>query len=218
MTGTEHIEGRAIVGRDAWRRARMEMLHREKDVTHRLDALAKERQAFPWMRLEKNYVLETADGEKSLKELFGPFRQLIVYHFMFGPDWPQLCDGCTQWADACNGTVHHIERFEATWIAVSRAPIEQIERERARMNWSFVWASSYQSDFNEDFYMSAEPNTKSRQIADEIVFYDRGESGGISVFAKEQDEVFLTYSCYNRGIQQMNGIFGYVDLLPFGGN
>jgi len=163
-------------------------------------------------------VLQTPDGETSFEQLFGDYSQLIIYHFMFGPDWKLPCDGCTGWADAFNHTLDQIQRHDANLIAMSRAPMYKIEEVRKSKGWTFLWASSFDSDFNTDFHMSAPLDCESVQIADEILNYDRGESGAINVFVKNEDGIFQTYSCTNRGIQQMNGAFGYVDLLPFGGN
>lgn len=196
----------------------MELLRREKAVTRQLDLLALERQKLPWVEVEKDYRLMTETGEVSLFSLFGEFSQLIVYHFMYGPDWAEPCDGCSQWAESFNGTIKSIEKHDATLVAVSRAPIEKLVQTKRTRNWSFLWASSYASNFNADFHMSALDDRDSAQIGDELVAYDRKESGGINVFVKSAGKLFHSYSCHNRGIQQMNGTFGYVDLLPYGGN
>jgi len=209
---------RPVVERDIWLKERMALLRREKAVTRELDLLALERQKLPWVRVDKLYTLDIPEGTVSLLDLFGPHKQLIIYHFMYGPDWDVPCDGCTGWADAFNGTLEQIQSHDAELIAVSRAPLAMLENTRMEKGWTFRWASSFNSDFNFDFHMSAPADCKSVTVGDEIVFYDRGESGGINVFARDEDEVFHTYSCHNRGIQQMNGAFGYVDLLPFGGN
>ena len=215
MSSSEH---HPVVGRERWLKERMALLRREKTVTRELDLLALERQKLPWVAVEKSYELETREGVVSLEDLFGRFSQLIVYHFMYGPEWSQPCDGCTGWADAFNGTIDQIQRHDATLIAVSRAPIEMLIETQASKGWDFVWASSFHSDFNADFHMSAPPDCESLWVGDELISYDRGESGGINVFVKTDHGLFHTYSVNNRGIQQMNGAFGYVDLLPFGGN
>ena len=207
-----------IVSRETWLPERMALLRREKAVTRELDLLALERQKLPWVAIEKNYVLETEQAAVPLAALFDGAKQLIVYHFMFGPQWSVPCDGCSAWADAFNGTIDQIRRHDANLIAVSRAPIANLLEAKRAKGWSFVWASSYNSDFNADLHMSAPLTCKSQTVGDEVIGYDRGESGGISVFVKTGDQIFHTYSCYNRGIQQMNGAFGYVDLLPYGGN
>ena len=208
----------AVVSRETWLKLRMVLLRREKSLTRELDLLAIERQKLPWVAVDKTYTLDTAEGSASLADLFGLFRQLIVYHFMYGPQWQAPCDGCSAWAEALNGTLDQIRRHDANLIVVSRAPIEMLDKVKAARGWSFQWASSYRSDFSTDFHMSAPYECSSLKIGDETIFYDRGESHGITVFAKNDQGLFHTYSCYNRGIQQMNGAFGYVDLLPFGGN
>lgn len=207
-----------IVSRDAWLKERMALLRREKAVTRELDLLAIERQKLPWVEVEKTYELETKSGPVSLPDLFGPYRQLIVYHFMYGPDWTVPCDGCSAWAAAFNGTIDEIEKHDATLVAVSRAPVDMLTKVQQSRGWSFVWASSCSSDFNADFNMSADAECKTKTVGDEVIGYDRGESGGINVFVKDQGRIYRTYSAHNRGIQQMNGSFGYVDLLPYGGN
>ena len=128
------------------------------------------------------------------------------------------CNGCSAWADAFNGTIDQIQIHDANLIAVSSAPIEKLLKVQRAKGWSFLWASSFDSSFNADFNMSATVDTKSATVGDEEIFYDRGESGGINVFVKTSDGVFHTYSAHNRGIQQMNGAYGFVDLLPYGGN
>ncbi|MEM1231865.1 MAG: DUF899 domain-containing protein [Pseudomonadota bacterium] len=207
-----------VVDRASWLKERMALLRREKAVTRELDLLALERQKLPWVRIDKTYTLDTPSGPQTLLELFGPHRQLIVYHFMFGPDWSEPCDGCSAWAAAFDGTIDTIEQHDATLIAVSHAPLEKLEAVRRSRGWSFLWASSAHSDFNRDFNMTTEPTRTSKPIGDETVFYERGESGGINVFVRSGETLFHSYSAHNRGIQQMNGAFGYVDLLPFGGN
>ena len=209
---------RPIVSREDWLKERMALLRREKAVTRELDLLALERQKLPWVEIENSYNFDVPEGKRSFAELFGNHSQLIVYHFMFGPEWSAPCDGCSGWADAYNGTLDQIQLHDANLIFVSRAPLGKIEEVRKSKGWNFTWASSFNSEFNFDFNMSAAIDCKSVTLADEVITYDRGESGGINVFAMDGRRIFHTYSCYNRGIQQMNGAFGYVDLLPFGGN
>lgn len=207
-----------VVDRETWLKERMALLRREKAVTRELDLLAIERQKLPWVKVEKSYHLQTEAGPTSFAELFGGYRQLIVYHFMYGPGWTDPCDGCSEWAAAFNGTIGDIQRHDATLIAVSRAPIEKLVQTKESRNWSFVWASSYDSEFSQDFHMSAPDARQSAQIGDELIGYDRQESGGINVFVQANGDIYHSYACHNRGIQQMNGTFGYVDLLPYGGN
>ena len=207
-----------VVDRGTWLKERMALLRREKMVTRELDLLATERQKLPWVKVDKAYTLETCDGAVTLSDLFGPYRQLIIYHFMYGADWSVPCDGCTAWADAFNGTLDQIQMHDATLIAVSHAPVEMLERIKETKGWTFVWASSFNSDFNSDFHMTTLPEKKRVTVGEEEIMYDRGQTGGINVFVKVEEGIFHTYSAHNRGIQQMNGAFGYVDLLPYGGN
>ncbi len=211
MTGT-------IVNRDVWLKERMALLRREKAVTRELDLLALERQKHPWVSIKKTYELELPEGKVTLEELFGSNHQLIIYHFMYGPQWKSPCDGCSAWAEAFNGTLGQLERHDAALVAVSRAPIDMINEVKKSRAWTFPWASSYNSAFNSDFHMSVPPDCESVMVGDEIIAYDRGESGGINVFVKTDDGICHTYSAHNRGIQQMNGTYGYIDLLPYGGN
>ena len=146
--------------------------------------------------------------------------QLAVYHLMFGPGWDAPCPGCTQWANALNGTTAAFARADARLVAVSRAPIEEITRQRERLGWHFTWVSAFTSEFNYDFYASAPEGAESAVIggADgEVVHFERGENHGVSVFFKDDaGQLFHTYSAYNRGIEELNGAFGYFDLLPGG--
>ena len=211
-----------IVSREAWLQARAELLVEEKTHTRERERIAKLRQQMPWVKLEKRYTFRGADGEVSLADLFLDRSQLVVYHLMFGPDWETPCVGCTSWANAFNGTTYLFERADARLIAVSRAPYEQLVDHRERNGWRFTWVSSFGSDFNVDFYASSEDlsGESSRTIGEEggeQVWFDRGENHGVSVFAKNAEgDIFHTYSTYNRGIEAMNGAFGYFDLLPNG--
>ena len=222
MTSDTAAAGR-IVDRATWQAERAHLLQREKAVTHELDALAQARRALPWVPVEQTYAFEVPGGRGTLLDLFGGCRQLIVYHLMFGPGWDAPCPGCSAWADAFNGTLDQIRRADARLVAVSRAPLEQIEPVREQRGWAFLWASSYGSRFNHDFFASADfgPDESGQArptgVADEVVEFDRGENHGVSVFVRDGDAVYHTYSAYNRGIQQLNGAFGYVDLLAFSG-
>lgn len=212
-----------VVSREEWLRARAELLTREKAFTRDRAALAERRRRLPWVRIEKEYVLVGPTGEVSLAEAFLNRSQLAVYHLMFGPGWKEPCSGCAQWANALDGTTGAFKAADARLIAVSRAPIEEIEVQRERRGWQFSWLSSFASDFNLDFYASSADlsDSSSKRIggaADgEEVHFDRGENHGVSVFYRnEAGEIFHTYSAYNRGIEELNGAFGYFDLLPKG--
>ena len=207
-----------IVSREQWLERRLLLLKEEKRVTRELDDLAKQRQQMPWVAVESAYVFESELGPVSLEELFAGRSQLLIYHFTFGSGWSEPCDGCSAWASALNGTLDQIHRHDANLVVVSSASMSQIERVKLERGWNFPWLSAAQSAFNQDFCMSTDKERQSQQVGAETVFYERGETGGINAFARNDSGIFHTYACFNRGIQQMNGAFGYVDLLPFGGN
>ena len=174
----------------------------------------------PWERVEKPYRFEGPDGALSLADLFDGRSQLIVYHFMLGPDWEEGCKSCSFWADNFDGIPIHLSHRDVTLTAVSRAPLAKIDAYRKRMGWSFPWVSSYGSDFNFDYHVSFTPE----QIAAGEAYYNYqirpnrvSEQVGISVFYKdEQGELFHTYSCYARGVDMLNGAYHYLDLAPKG--
>ena len=208
-----------VVSHEDWRKARLELLAAEKDLTRQRDALTRRRMALPWERVAKAYRFEGPDGALSLADLFDGRSQLIVYHFMLGPDWEEGCKSCSFWADNFDGIAIHLQHRDVTFTAVSRAPLAKIEAYRKRMGWSFPWVSSYGSDFNYDFHVSF----TAEQLAAGKVEHNYGlvegeeELPGISVFYKnEQDEVFHTYSCYSRGIDAVNGAYQFLDLVPKG--
>jgi predicted dithiol-disulfide oxidoreductase (DUF899 family) len=210
----------AIVSREEWLAERKRLLAKEKAFTRRRDELSRERRELPWVRVEKQYVFDTPGGKQTLPELFERRSQLLVYHFMFGPDWEQACKSCSFWADNFNGIIVHLNHRDVTMVAVSRAPLKKIQAFRERMGWSFKWASSLGNDFNEDFHVSFTPG----ELAKGEVYYNYGmqkfpsdEAPGISVFYKNATgEVFHTYSCYSRGLDMLNGAYHYLDLVPKG--
>lgn len=209
-----------VVSREAWLKARLELLAAEKEFTRQRDALTRRRMAMPWERVEKPYRFEGPDGALSLADLFDGRSQLIVYHFMLGPDWEEGCKSCSFWADNFNGIPIHLNHRDVTFTAVSRAPLAGIDAYRTRMGWSFPWVSSYGSDFNVDYHVSFTPE----QVAGGEASYnytiqpvDVSEQVGISVFYRnERSEVFHTYSCYSRGVDMLNGAYHYLDLVPKG--
>ncbi len=209
-----------VVSHEDWLKARLELLEAEKEFTRQRDALTRRRMAMPWERVEKPYRFEGLDGALSLADLFDGRSQLIVYHFMLGPDWEEGCKSCSFWADNFNGIPIHLNHRDVTFTAVSRAPLARIETYKKRMGWSFPWVSSYGSDFNFDYQASFTPE----QVAEDKGYYNYkiqplgvSEQVGISVFYKdEHDEVFHTYSCYSRGVDMLNGAYHYLDLVPKG--
>jgi predicted dithiol-disulfide oxidoreductase (DUF899 family) len=208
-----------VVSREEWLKARLELLASEKEFTRQRDALTRRRMAMPWERVEKSYQFAGPKGALSLADLFDGRSQLIVYHFMFGPDWEEGCKSCSFWADNFDGIPIHLNHRDVTLTAVSRAPSAKIEAYKKRMGWSFPWVSSYGSDFNYDFHVSF----TEEQLAAGKVDYNYGlvegyeELPGLSVFYKnEGGEVFHTYSCYARGIDMVNGAYQFLDLAPKG--
>jgi predicted dithiol-disulfide oxidoreductase (DUF899 family) len=205
---------------EEWLAARLELLEAEKEFTRQRDALTLRRMAMPWERVEKSYRFEGPNGALSLADLFDGRSQLIVYHFMFGPDWDEGCKSCSFWADNFNGISIHLNHRDVTFTAVSRAPLGKINGYKKRMGWSFPWVSSDGGDFNFDYQVSFNPE----QIAEGKAYYNyevrpntSSDEVGISVFHKnEKDEVFHTYSCYSRGVDMLNGAYHYLDLVPKG--
>src|SRR3954454_817101 len=210
----------AVVSADRWVEARKTLLAREKELMRLHDQIARERRALPWERVEKDYVFDAPEGRRTLSDLFGGRRQLIVQHFMFGPGWEQGCPSCSFMADHTDGMNIHLPHRDITFVAVSRAPMADIQRFRQRMGWQFKWVSSHGTDFNHDFGVSFTPQEKAKGE----VYYNysmrpvRGEEEpGISVFYKNDGgDVFHTYSAYDRGVEVMMGAYNYLDLAPKG--
>src|SRR6187402_2959477 len=187
-----------VVSRDQWLAQRQALLAREREFTHRRDQLAAERRALPWVRVDKNYVFDTPEGRRTLAELFAGRRQLVVQHFMLGPGWEEGCPSCSYMADHTDGMTAHLEQRDVTFVAISRAPLAEIERFKRRMGWRFTWASSNGTDFNFDYGVSFTPEEQARN---EVTYnfakgpYEHDELPGISVFIKDdKGEVFHTYS------------------------
>lgn len=209
-----------IVSREQWIAARKEHLLREKEFTRMRDALSAQRRALPWVKIEKDYAFEAPGGRETLADLFGGRSQLIVYHFMFGPGWEQGCPSCSFLSDHVDGAAVHLAQRDVTLLAVSRAPLPQIEAFKRRMGWRFKWVSSQGSDFNRDFHVSFSPE----EMASGAVDYNYArqtfpseEAPGASVFVKDGPAaVFHTYSTYGRGLDILIGAYNYLDLVPKG--
>jgi predicted dithiol-disulfide oxidoreductase (DUF899 family) len=209
-----------IVSRDEWLAARTQHLSKEKDFTRLRDQLSAERRTLPWARVEKRYVFDGPDGKETLADLFDGRTQLIVYHFMFGPEWEEGCPSCSFLADHIDGSVVHLAHRDVTLLAVSRAPLLQIEAFKKRMGWRFKWVSSYGSDFNYDYHVSftKEEMTKGKVYYNyELQEFGSEEAPGASVFYKDgTGDLFHTYSCYARGGDILIGAYNYLDLVPKG--
>jgi predicted dithiol-disulfide oxidoreductase (DUF899 family) len=205
-----------------WTEERIKLLAHEKELTRLRDQVASERRALPWRRVAKDYVFDTPEGKRTLGELFGGRRQLVVQHFMFGPGWEQGCPSCSYMADHTDGMNVHLAHRDISFVAVSRAPLADILRFRERMGWKFDWVSSHGSDFNFDFGVSF---TQQELASGEVAYnYRKGffpaeEAPGISVFCKDDaGEVFHTYSTFGRGVEVMMGAYLLMDLAPQGRN
>jgi predicted dithiol-disulfide oxidoreductase (DUF899 family) len=215
--------------REEWLAARGQLLVREKEHTRLGDELAKQRRELPWLPIDKPYTFATADGPKTLAELFDGRSQLVVYHFMFGPEFDAGCPVCSSIADSFNGVLAQLAARDVTMIAISRAPIEKLSAYRERMGWSFNWASSYDSDFNWDFDHSMTREAVSGWVdpvppvvsqfatacgTDPAAYV--AERPSLSVFAREGDDVFLTYATTNRGLELVMTYYGILDRVPAG--
>ncbi|WP_454730833.1 MULTISPECIES: DUF899 domain-containing protein [Cupriavidus] len=238
---TTHITGT----HEEWLAARLALLEEEKALTRRSDALARQRQALPWVRVDKAYRFETEAGAASLADLFGGRSQLLVYHFMFGPDYTAGCPSCSALADGFDGFAVHLAHHDVTLAAVSRAPLAKLLAYRRRMGWTFPWASSLGGDFNFDFNVAV---TEAQQRAGDVEYnYRRGghamdaapvpepvarfaascgtdaptysrDRPGMSAFVLEDGEVYHTYSTYARGLDGLWGMYQWLDRAPRGRN
>ena len=204
--------------RDEWLAARLELLAEEKDLTRRRDDLAAQRRALPWVRIDKDYRFEGPDGPRSMAELFDGRSQLLVYHFMYGPDWDEGCPSCSFWADTFDGLDVHLAHRDVTFVCVSRAPLAKLAAYKARMGWTFPWFSSAPSDFNFDFGVSFTPEQQAEGATYNFAHQDHppDEAPGISAFAILAGEVFHTYSAYSRGLDPLNGAYQLLDLTAQG--
>jgi predicted dithiol-disulfide oxidoreductase (DUF899 family) len=238
---TEHAKGT----REEWLAARLELLEAEKELTRRGDELARRRRELPWVRIDKDYRFETDDGEASMADLFQGRSQLLVYHFMFGPDYTAGCPACSAIADGFDGSVVHLANHDVTLMAISRAPLAKLQEYKGRMGWSFPWASSFDSEFNYDFNTSM-TEEQQRSGATEYNFTTRDmrpilgvtegpitvvaaatgtdvptylrEAPGVSAFALEDGAVYHTYSAFARGVDGMWSMYQWLDRAPLGRN
>jgi predicted dithiol-disulfide oxidoreductase (DUF899 family) len=229
--------------REEWLAARLELLEAEKALTRRSDELAQLRRELPWVRIDKEYRFETDEGTASLADLFGGRSQLLVYHFMFGPDYAAGCPSCSAIADGFDGSVVHLVNHDVAFYAVSRAPLTKLQAYKERMGWSFPWASSFDSDFNYDFHVTHtkeewdagavdynframdfrpfEENPVVAEIASTVgtdfATYLR-EGPGVSAFALDDGVVHHTYSAHARGLDGLWGMWQWLDRAPLGRN
>lgn len=234
-----------IATRDQWLAARLELLEAEKALTRHSDELARQRQALPWVEVNKDYRFDTAEGSAGLAELFQGRSQLLVYHFMFGPDYTAGCPSCSAIADGFDGSVIHLANHDVTLCAVSRAPLDKLRAYQRRMGWRFPWASSVDSDFNYDFnvtftqaqqrsgdidynYGGSEPPMTADNTSESLNRFAArcGTDGssflrerpGLSAFVRENGAIYHTYSTYARGLDALWGMFSWLDRAPLGRN
>ena len=211
-----------IASREEWLEARKALMAREKEFTRSRDRLNEERRALPWVRVDKNYVFEGVAGPVALGDLFDGRSQLVVKHFMFGPEWEEGCPGCSLLCDQVDGARQHFEHNDVSFVAISRAPIAKLEAYRKRMGWTFRWVSSASSDFNFDYHISFPNGTRKRGVF--YNFEERPDPGtdeltGVSVFYKYDDgAIYHTYSTYGRGGEVFLPVYGWLDIVPKGRN
>jgi predicted dithiol-disulfide oxidoreductase (DUF899 family) len=209
-----------VVSRKAWLAARKALLQKEKKFTRAYDQLKKQRRSLPWVKVDKEYVFDGPNGKETLSELFNGKRQLVVYHFMFGPDWDEGCAHCSFWADHYDGPGLHLGQRDTAMAVISRASLKKLEAFKKRMGWKFKWLSSGGNDFNFDFGVSFRPE----EIKSGAVFYnykniamDMPEREGVSAFYKDdKGDVYHTYSSYARGIDMLNTTYHLLDLTAKG--
>ena len=214
------IENPRVVSRGEWLAARKTLLAKERQLTHQRDAIAAERRQLPWVKIEKNYVFDSPSGKKALADLFEGKSQLIVYHFMFGPEWNEGCPSCSFNMDHTDSALLHLAQRDVSFVAISRAPISKIEAFKKRMGWRFNWVSSNGTDFNYDYHASFTPEevaTGKVEYNFDLVEFPSAEAPGISVFYKDKNGgVFHTYSAYPRGTENVVNTYNYLDLVPKG--
>ncbi len=218
-TPTSEKTGFKVVSHAEWVAARKEFLKKEKEFTRLRDKLSRERRELPWERVEKQYVFEGPNGKQTLADLFDGRRQLVIYHFMLGPGWKEGCPSCSYLSDSFDGATIHLAHRDTTFAVVSRATLAEIEAFKKRMGWKFSWFSSHGGDFNYDFQVSAtkdETATGKAYYNYEETTFPSEERPGMSVFFKQNGDVFHTYSTYARGLDILVPTYNLLDLTAKG--
>ena len=211
---------RKIVAEKEWVAARTALLKKEKEATRVLDEISTERRKLPWVKVDKDYVFDGPQGKVSLADLFAGRSQLVIYHFMFGPDWEEGCPSCSYVSDHFDGTLPHLAARDVTMTAISRAPLAKIEGFKKRLGWKFPWVSSQENDFNRDFHVAFSKD----ELAKGKVYYNytlqefpSAEAPGLSIFYTDAaGEVFHTYSAYGRGLEMVMSTYQMLDMVPKG--
>jgi predicted dithiol-disulfide oxidoreductase (DUF899 family) len=211
-----------VVSATEWLEARKELLKKEKELTHLRDEISRARLELPWEKVEKNYVFDGPNGKVTLSDLFAGKSQLIIYHFMFGPDWEEGCPSCSLIADGFDGGAPHLRARDVTLMAVSRAPMAKIAAFKSRMGWKFPWVSSHSNDFNRDFHVSFTKEELAENKAEynyELGTFPSEEAPGASVFYKDEaGNIFHTYSSFARGLDNCISAYNFLDISPKGRN
>lgn len=212
----------SVVSREQWLQQRQELLVKEKEITRLRDELTKERQRLPWVKIDTDYLFTAPDGTRSLADLFGAHSQLIVQHFMFGLEWTEGCTSCSFWADNFNGTTAHLAARDIAFVAISNAPLEQLQTYATRLGWNFPWYSAEGTTFGQDFNVTFDQTAKDKNQIDynyKTQNWYTEELPGVSVFTRDDaNTIFHTYSTYSRGLDNLNGTYHYIDLTPKGRN
>jgi predicted dithiol-disulfide oxidoreductase (DUF899 family) len=214
------IDNHPVVGVQEWLEKRKQLLAKEKEFSRLRDELSAARRELPWERVEKDYVFDGPTGKQTLGDLFDGRSQLVVYHFMFAPEWDGGCKSCSWWADNFERNVVHLTHRDVTLVAISRAPLAKLEAFRKRMGWTFRWLSTDGNAFAYDYHASF----RAEELAAGEVIYNyrqiklsNTDHTGISVFYRDTDgAIYHTYSCYSRGVDMMNAGYHYLDLVPKG--
>lgn len=210
-----------VVSREEWLKIRLDLLKKEKEQSKAREELTRARQDMPWVKVEKDYTFDGPNGKVHLSDLFEGKNQLIVYHFMFDPSWNEGCKSCSFIADHYEPAIIHLADRDVSLITVSKAPLEKLEAFKKRMKWNFKWISSENSDFNGDFHVSFtedEIDGKAYYNYQEDTSFTEKEAPGMSVFVKEDNEIFHTYSAYGRGLENFIGAYNLLDIVPKGRN
>jgi len=209
-----------IVSRAEWIAARKELLKKEKELTRQKDAVSAQRREMPWVKVDKEYVFDAPGGKRTLADLFEGRSQLIVYHFMFGPEWQEGCPSCSFNMDHTDGALIHLAQRDVSFAAISRAPLPKIEGFKKRMGWRFNWVSSHGNDFNRDYHVSFTKEEMAKGKVEynyDMTTFPSEEAPGISVFHKDANgDIFHTYSAYARGTENTMGTYNYLDWVPKG--
>jgi predicted dithiol-disulfide oxidoreductase (DUF899 family) len=206
-----------VVSQAEWLQASKAQLAREKEFTRLREELAQARRALPWAKVEKDYVFDAPEGKVTLADLFGGKGQLIVQHFMFGPDWNEGCPSCSFWTDTFNGIDTHLAHRDTAFVLVSRGPIDRLEAYRKRMGWSLRWVSSLGNDFNFDFAVSFAPDETALKYNFDTIKPHGQENPGVTAFRRGDDgAIYRTYSTYARGIDMLNGAYQLLDITSKG--